>query len=109
MEKIRYESWLYTIIIVLVLLLTSFLIDRSYLFERYSQLNETYILKAKEYTLLHNNKLLNLSKQKCINFELYIRFNESGVCFRPLNQLNNSKIQEIHNLCNQDLLVRCIQ
>ena len=59
----------------------------------------------REYNLLKPNKFINLTG--CDTFELWIRFNESGVCLQGLPHENLSQIDSIQNYCNQDILVKC--
>ena len=61
----------------------------------------------KTWTIVGEGETIKLDG--CIDFELYVAVNESGECFRPINQMNNSQFKEIWNMCKQSVVVRCIQ
>ena len=65
------------------------------------------IVAEKEWQLVHDKETIQLAG--CNNFELFVRVNESGECFRAINQMNNSQFTEVYNVCDQDVLVRCLQ
>ena len=76
---------------------------------RITELEQMAVYLDNEWTMLNYDDYLNLSELGCKDFDLFVRYNETGNCLRPLNQMNNSQIYEIWNVCPQDIVVRCYQ
>ena len=74
---------------------------------RVAQLENLTVDLDKEWTIVGHKDTMKLDG--CKDFKLYVAVNESGECFRPINQMNNSQFTEIWNTCPTTVVVRCLQ
>ncbi len=73
---------------------------------RVAVLQNLTVALDKEWNIIYQGDTMYL--EECNDFKLYVAVNESGECFRPINQMNNTQFTEIWNTCPTTVVVRCL-